>query len=382
MPSTIIRDPSIAAGFGALANAFFPDPTKEVRASLMGAQREAQLAHAQLYGAQAGQVAQQTTGNATLAQLLADPTLAGTVEGRAKIAAAASMAKDGLQHGPKAVAGFSTFTNPNFASPADLSTIMSGTGVQHYDNTPEGFARTDATRRYGYDRQADARVIAAEERANASRDTAATRAGATVQSAEINAGARRDVAGINSESAERRQDTRNAARITTNAADNETRLQLGTATNASREKIAAGKGSAGAAGGKPGTVGAREVENLEAALLDGVKRITGASNVDPETMAAMRLRAAELRSQTKNAERAVQDTLAEFDLKPESSGFFGLSKTVKGTRKTPAVAAPAAAAAQAPGTPQIAEGRTATNKATGEQVIFRNGRWEPLERRQ
>lgn len=139
-----IHDPSIAAGFGALAQAMFPDPMKQVQASLFAAQRENQYSQVGYHDAAAyktreegDQIAQQIQGNIDLSKAVGPGFNPKDPEQRARALAATARTKDGLQHGPDFVMGASAVTDPNFVGQPDLSNMMAGTG-KDYRTTPTG----------------------------------------------------------------------------------------------------------------------------------------------------------------------------------------------------------------------------------------------------
>jgi hypothetical protein len=135
--------------FSGLAGAMGgPKALDVARASVFGAQRENYNASARNYDASASKTYSEKAeidGYNAASQEFDEvmrqaPELSRTPEGRAKISATLGRMRDGLRHGPKAAAGFTTFVDPNFVPRPDLSNIMVGAGVvDDFAKTPSGF---------------------------------------------------------------------------------------------------------------------------------------------------------------------------------------------------------------------------------------------------
>lgn len=174
--------------FSVLANIMAPDPSNKIKASLMAAQREAAYADAGYADARTLRSEQYRGADTTLADLLADPALLATPEGRARLAGAAAMTENGLQFGPRALGGSAAFIRPDLPG---LDTIMVGTGnVNDYANTPGGFAAGQALERDKYAAE-NTTKLKDRELANAgAREVATINAGGKVDAATVTADGR------------------------------------------------------------------------------------------------------------------------------------------------------------------------------------------------
>jgi hypothetical protein len=136
-----IRDPRIAAGFGALSNAMFPNAMDTVRASVLGAQREMINSRAGLYGAQTQAQVQDTEGARRMSEaILQNGVDFSQQHNRAAVAAGAALRSNPVQ-GMTAGAMGMGMVSPNMP---DLSRILTAGGIQSFQNTPQGFAETNA----------------------------------------------------------------------------------------------------------------------------------------------------------------------------------------------------------------------------------------------
>lgn len=159
-----IRDPRIAQGFGALADAMFPNPARLAQASYLGARREQALAQAGLADAQSSQTWNDVDGAralfATINQPGFDPAI---MENRARMVALSALRRDGLRDGPQFAAQATGVINPDTPN---LSTILTSGGA-HFQNTPQGQQLTRDNALAVARIQNDGRVQAAEAAANA-----------------------------------------------------------------------------------------------------------------------------------------------------------------------------------------------------------------------
>lgn len=174
--------------FSALANIMAPDPTNRIKAGLMAAQREAAYADAGYSDARTLRSEQYRGADTTLAELLSDPTLLATPEGRARLAGAAAMTEQGLQFGPRALGGNAAFIRPDLPG---LDTIMVGTGnVNDYAQTPAGFSAGQSLERDKFAAE-NTTTLKKQELANAgSREVATINAGGKVDAATVTADGR------------------------------------------------------------------------------------------------------------------------------------------------------------------------------------------------
>jgi hypothetical protein len=347
MPAYGIHDPRIAQGFGALATAMFPDATKVVHASLMAAQRENAYAQAYLHDTQADQISQQIESVIQARSAIQHGDFS-TDGGRRDLASSMVGMKDGLQYGPKAATGFAEFTQPGSLGP-NLSEIMAATGAQQFDHTPEGLDQRLATTRYGYD-QAYQRAV--------------------------------DSTGVRMDQSNTNNVRNNETKIGMNDADNVAAGERNDATNATRERIGAAKG----AGAKLKTVGPAALKQFGAAISARLAAAHDGAGVDPETLQQLVTAAADGYQQHGNAAKAVEDAVMGADVDVED-GWFSSPQVKLRTpiaapgapaAPLPAPAAPAEAA-PAPGpAASFSEGQTAKNPKTGQRIVFRGGKWEPI----
>jgi len=139
-----IQNPGLGKLFSGLASALGGgDAESLIRADLAKTQRDNVLSDTAINQSKLATLQRQETAMKSLADILGDPTLATTAEGRASLMSVLSQVPDGLQYGPGFALGSSTFTNPQVFNDADLSKAALGTGVvSDYANTPTGLAQT------------------------------------------------------------------------------------------------------------------------------------------------------------------------------------------------------------------------------------------------
>ena len=136
-----IQDPYMRQGFSALAKAFAPqNASSRIDADLKG--RRAGLVTAQT-GTEKQELIDLERAAASL-QAAQDAVLSGDMSeeaARRALAAALLGTENGLQYGPGAAVGMSSFINPGFMNPDDFSNVLLGAGVVAGEgNTPRGHA--------------------------------------------------------------------------------------------------------------------------------------------------------------------------------------------------------------------------------------------------
>lgn len=156
----------IGVGLSALAKAIFPDASDVATARYRAAAAQNQLASAAKTQTEQDILLRQRRASEGLSTLLR----AGTPADKASVA---NMLAEAAVTDPQFAKNLLPFIAGRYGmdDPAAASTLSSLTGVQEYENTPTGFAQTDATRRYGYQASAGATIqsarIAAAQRAAA-----------------------------------------------------------------------------------------------------------------------------------------------------------------------------------------------------------------------
>lgn len=149
-------DPGFAQGFGALAQAFMPDPNREAATA-------ARVGQARLAGVQADQInARMNAGRAAGDRLRAGDVSPGAL---AQVFADVLTGADPalIQQLPAFIRGFGGAAG---ADPERLAQLFVGAGG-NYAHTEPGFRQADSTDRRGQDVSAGATVRAAQLRANA-----------------------------------------------------------------------------------------------------------------------------------------------------------------------------------------------------------------------
>lgn len=354
-----VQDPGLRQGFSALADAFYPDPSKVVNATLTAARREQAYADRDKTLYETDILRRQEKALSDLQGLMsADPNFAGDPHKRAQAAALSLGVKDGFQYGPRGLTGATVYANPNAFGP-DLSNVLVGQGIQTWGGTPMGHAQGLANAS-GMNDADNARALEVA-RINAENDLAQQR---------LRNEAALSVAGI------RKDGTVDAATIRANAQ-----------------------------GGGRAPLAVTPKLNQQAWELVGprVRQLVAENGEDPneievdETLKSTILnKVGEEYQRTRNIEAAIQAVLGTTSVKrgivPGSEGAwwnpFGSNGTPQAQLDPRAAAveaglggqptAPAAPTPQAQAQSIIEEGRTATNRQTGQKIRFQNGQWVPI----
>lgn len=145
MANMTIQNPGVASLFSGLSQVLggSPDPAQLIQADLARTQRDNVASDTAINRAKLSALQRQEQAMHSLADILGDPTLATTPEGRARLMSTLSQVPDGLQYGPGFATGTSVFTNPGVFNPDELSNVTLATGVTpNYANTPSGLAQT------------------------------------------------------------------------------------------------------------------------------------------------------------------------------------------------------------------------------------------------
>lgn len=144
MANMTIANPGIGNFFSGLAKVLSGnDAATMIQADVARTNRDNVLSETAINKSKLQTLQRQENAMQSLADILGDPTLASTPEGRAHLMSVLSQVPDGLKEGPGFALGSSTFTNPNVFGPDELSNAAFGTGVApNYANTPSGLAQT------------------------------------------------------------------------------------------------------------------------------------------------------------------------------------------------------------------------------------------------
>lgn len=132
-----INTPGLAGLFDALAGSGGVNDL--ISADLNRARRDQLGVETQIKQTELAAAKRQQDQLAALQQILLDPALGTTPEGRASLISVLAGVPDGLEMGPEFGLGATTFVNPEALTPGDLSLAAFGTGVQpDYSKSPDG----------------------------------------------------------------------------------------------------------------------------------------------------------------------------------------------------------------------------------------------------
>lgn len=328
-----IRDPRIAAGFSALSNAMFPSAMDQVRASVLGAQREMINSRAGLYGAQAADINLDMEGRRRMSDIVASNGVDFSQQHNRQSLISGAMLRNNQQQAVAGGAAGMGVVNPNMP---DLSQILTAGGVQTFQNTPQGFAETNARLAQQGDLDRASRETIARGN-NQSAERIAAMPDAT--GADAGADARRPL------SLQDTRHTRDAIRSILTSRYNEAN-----GTNVTVDDLKISDDLLNTAN----IAAEREIRRLGNPT-EGIVTALNQLNVDF------------------SPDRGWFSTTARARLRPG-----GANPAPSGGGGTGAVGA-AQAAPAATQAPKYREGEVRQNPATGERIVLRNNQWVPMQ---
>lgn len=142
MASMTFSNPGVGNLFSGLAGVLGgPDPQKLMQADYLRTQRDNVMSDTAINAQKLATAQREEAAMRSLADVLGNPALAQTPEGRADLMSVLSQVPGGLKDGPGFAMGASSFTDPNFMpEDSDFSRALVGTGVQtDWGNTPTGY---------------------------------------------------------------------------------------------------------------------------------------------------------------------------------------------------------------------------------------------------
>ncbi|WP_319496009.1 hypothetical protein [uncultured Cohaesibacter sp.] len=349
-----IRNPGFAQGFNTLAQALAPNPQARINADLAAKRRDQIMAETAIKQQQLTDLQTQATAQNDLRSLLTSGADLNDPANRSRMMGYLSGVPEGLQYGPKFATGATTFVNPGTFDDNQLANVLMATGTP-YQNTKPGVS----------DALASAQTVAAGNNQSA------------IEAQRIKQ---------QSEQAQSSAELANALRIQDMKNQNDFAVQQ--SRNASNEEMNRyrvdnpypNNGAPIAADLKDTQALWDEIDARLNQQFDGKF-----DSIDPQLQQAMRSRVTERYQQTRSMERAVYDTLQDFDIQRDVHDTwlpFDKTVTLRGQRRAPAQAptrqaAPAQQAAPAGPAPANANEGDILRAKNGSTFVVRSGQLYP-----
>ncbi len=278
MPTTNVQgiNDFMSAVGGILAG---PSAKDVVAASVMGAQRNNYEAEAAKRRMETQEIAGYVNSAQGMRDMLASGYDPSDPNQRSAFVGKLLGMRDGLQYGPQAAARASTFVNPNFVGPQDLSTIMSGALGMDYANTPYGFG-VDQQRQMEEARAKDLTVQRGQDINSAdARYKTDTEGRVSITNNQLDNETKRYGYDVGSGDARYKVDTEGRISSENNVRDNATKMQMNEGDNLARIITGQGQDAATIERQKIANEGAYNVQNLrETAENERLKQGLGSSS--------------------------------------------------------------------------------------------------------